>query len=125
VAEATPAASPAPAADAPAVAEPVSVAEPGTDAVPDPVAAALPGQPRSIDVSCETDADCEIKDIGSCCGYYPRCVNADSDPQPERVRAECAAEGRVSTCGFPSVSGCACVANQCVNTLEGDGTPVR
>lgn len=80
---------------------------------------AEPGAPGEVDYSCTTDADCTIKNVGNCCGYYPACVNVDSPTFPEQVQAECAASGRASICGFPSLSGCKCVQGQC----EGVRTP--
>lgn len=80
-----------------------------------------------IGVQCETDADCAVKDVGSCCGYYPRCVNKDSPTYPELVKAQCRKEGRASICGFPAISGCQCVAHECVNVYAGaaNAAPVR
>lgn len=66
-----------------------------------------------VDSSCQQDSDCAIKDIGSCCGYYPACVNKDSPTFPEQVKAECAKSGMMSTCGFPSISSCTCKDNKC------------
>ena len=80
---------------------------------------AEPGAPGEIDYTCKTDADCTIKNVGNCCGYYPACVNVDSPTFPEQVQAECATSGRASICGFPSLSGCKCVQGQC----EGVRTP--
>ncbi len=69
--------------------------------------------PGNVDASCKTDADCAIKDVGSCCGYNPRCVNSNSPTFPEQVKAQCAEQGRQSICGFPAISGCQCVKGQC------------
>lgn len=66
-----------------------------------------------IDYSCQTSADCAVKNIGNCCGYYPACVNRDSPTFPEQVKAQCAAEGRLSVCGFQEISACTCVENRC------------
>lgn len=68
---------------------------------------------------CKVDADCAIKDVGSCCGAYPQCVNRDSPTFPEQVKAQCASEGRMSVCGFPSISGCRCVQGQCEGVNDG------
>lgn len=69
--------------------------------------------------ACESDADCAVKNVGNCCGYYPACVNKDADTFPERVAAECAKQGVSSICGFPEIPGCRCVAGQCeAKTLE-------
>jgi len=74
---------------------------------------AKPQATNDISRSCKVDADCAIKDVGSCCGYSPQCVNRDSPTFPEQVKAQCASEGRMSVCGFPSLSGCQCVQGQC------------
>ena len=66
-----------------------------------------------VDLSCKTDADCAVKNVGNCCGYYPQCVNVDSKTFPEQVKAECAREGRSSICGFPSIESCTCNQGQC------------
>ena len=66
-----------------------------------------------IDRSCKTNADCEVKNVGNCCGYYPQCVNVNSPTDPEQVKADCAREGRSSVCGFPSIDQCQCVEGQC------------
>lgn len=71
------------------------------------------GAPVRIDTSCSRDADCVVKDVGNCCGYYPACVNVNSPTDPAAVQAQCAREGTMSICGFPSISGCQCVAGQC------------
>lgn len=65
------------------------------------------------DRSCTTDADCTVKNVGNCCGYYPACVNVDSPTDPEGVQAKCAAEGRAGVCGFPEITGCHCVQGSC------------
>ena len=67
----------------------------------------------TVDRSCSTDADCTVKNVGNCCGYYPACVNVDSPTDPEGVRAKCAAEGRAGVCGFPEIAGCQCVQGTC------------
>jgi hypothetical protein len=67
----------------------------------------------SIDFSCKTDYDCKIKDLGSCCGYRPACVNKESKTYPEAVKAECSKKGMASICGFPSISSCTCTNNKC------------
>src|SRR3970282_333600 len=87
-----------------------------------PTPAEIPaGAPVTIDSSCRRDADCTIKNVGNCCGYYPACVNVDSPTDPAAVQAQCAREGRMSVCGFPSISACQCVAGAC----QGDNAPVE
>ena len=73
-----------------------------------------------VDYSCTTDADCTVKDVGNCCGYYPACVNVDSPTFPERVKAQCEAEGMSSICGFPEIGSCMCKAGRC-----GAGPPTQ
>jgi hypothetical protein len=70
--------------------------------------------------SCNTDADCTIKDVGSCCGYRPQCLNKETPTFPEQVKEQCAREGRVSTCGMLAVSGCQCHSGKCDNVLQSD-----
>lgn len=71
------------------------------------------GSPVQVDTSCRVDADCTVKNVGNCCGYYPACVNVDSPTDPEGVQAECARSGMASVCGFRDISACSCVAGQC------------
>ena len=72
-----------------------------------------------LDMSCKTDADCAVKDVGNCCGYYPACVNKDSPTDPAGVRAQCQSKGMVGVCGFPSITSCQCRSGQC--TAAGSG----
>jgi hypothetical protein len=67
----------------------------------------------TVDYACRTDADCTVKNVGNCCGYYPACVNVDSPTFPEQVKAACTASGMSSICGFPAISGCECVQGRC------------
>jgi hypothetical protein len=88
-----------------------------------PVASRAPASraPRAdaVDYGCRTDADCAVKDVGTCCGRYPACVNRDSPTFPERVRADCARKGMAGVCGFPDVTGCTCVDGRCSNVVAG------
>lgn len=92
---------------------------PGTGATPAPVEAPA-GAAVKIDTSCTGDADCVVKNVGNCCGYYPACVNVDSPTDPAAVQAQCARTGTMSVCGFPSISACQCVAGKC----QGDSAAV-
>lgn len=85
----------------------------------DDARAPTPSDP--VDISCKVDSDCAIKDVGSCCGYSPQCVNADAPTFPEQVKAQCASEGRMSVCGFPAISGCRCVQGRCAGVNDGSG----
>ncbi|MEK6894790.1 MAG: hypothetical protein AABX10_04980 [Nanoarchaeota archaeon] len=67
----------------------------------------------SIDFSCNTDSDCEIKDIHNCCGYYPGCANKNAKTDPDFVRKFCSENGFSSVCGWPSIQSCKCVSNKC------------
>ena len=75
-----------------------------------------PGAPGVVDASCKVDADCAIKDVGSCCGYRPQCVNSASPTFPDQVKAACADSGRMGICGFPAITGCKCNAGKCEGT---------
>ncbi len=106
---------PAPGASAPAGPPDVDDAPPTVHRGPIPGAPTLggPAGDAAVDRSCTTDADCTVKNVGNCCGYYPACVNVDSPTDPEGVQAQCAAEGRMGVCGFPEISGCQCVQGTC------------
>jgi hypothetical protein len=98
---------PAPAASSPAT--PATPASPAPQSTPEP---ASPGA-VAINRSCKTDADCMVKNVGNCCGYYPACVNVNSPTDPKGVQAECAKKGMMSVCGFPDISSCSCKQGQC------------
>lgn len=95
-------------AGAPVVGEPAA-AEPASA----PSAEALPLDQAEPDRSCTADADCTVKNVGNCCGYYPACVNVDAKTFPEQVKQACEREGRRSICGFPDIQGCRCVQRRC------------
>ena len=107
---AAPVEAPAPAFADPAPAPPVVAVDPVEHEVPKAVAGGAPGR---VDTSCATSADCAVKDVGNCCGYFPACVNSNSPVFPEQVRAECEKEGRASICGFREITSCECIAGQC------------
>ena len=79
-----------------------------------------PAPPADAGRTCTTDADCAVKDAGSCCGVRPVCVNKDTPTFPEQVKAKCAKDGRVGTCGFLAISSCQCVAGKCEGVLQSD-----
>lgn len=81
-------------------------------------------KPGEVDFSCKTASDCKIKDVGSCCGYRPACVNKDSQTFPEQVKAECANKGMAGICGFPSISSCTCTNNKCEGVAGSSGEEV-
>lgn len=65
------------------------------------------------DRSCKVDADCQVKDVGNCCGAYPMCVNKDAAVDPKAVKAQCVSEHRLGMCHVMAVGGCSCVQGQC------------
>lgn len=67
----------------------------------------------SLDTSCQSDADCVVKDVHNCCGYYPQCVNRNAQTDPELVNRLCTSEERASICGFEEIESCLCVQNKC------------
>lgn len=82
------------------------------------VASAPTSAPRSapaprIDASCRVASDCAIKDVGSCCGAQPACVNANSPTDPAAVQAACKASGKTSTCGYRQIASCRCESGTC------------
>ncbi len=81
-----------------------------------PLPESLSEYERSINYSCKSDSDCVIKDVGNCCGFYPRCVNRDAMAYPGLVRQLCAEEKLVSVCGFKSIRSCECVSGTCVGS---------
>lgn len=84
------------------------------DRKPDPNVA-----PVQVNYSCRTDADCAVKNVGNCCGYYPACVNVDSPTDPEGVQRQCAKEGMASVCGWAEISSCSCVQGRCQGNTSG------
>lgn len=95
---------------------------PSSPAAPEPTAPPLPESATepaasagtvAIDTACKTDADCTVKNVGNCCGYYPACVNVNSPTDPKSVQAECARKGMMSVCGFAEISSCSCKQGKC------------
>ena len=102
---------------------PAAQPQPPTSATPDlrklaprtggPLPAQVLDGPVKIDRSCASDADCTVKDVGSCCGVSPACVNVDSPTDPKAVQAQCAKKGMASICGFKPIDHCQCTQGQC------------
>ena len=74
--------------------------------------------PPKIDQTCKTNADCVVKDVGSCCGAMPACVNRNMRTDPAAVQAECARKGMSSVCGFNEITACTCAGGQCISEQE-------
>jgi len=70
-----------------------------------------------IDYSCNVNSDCEIKDIHNCCGYYPTCTSKNANVNIELVNELCKTSESSGACGFPTISGCACVEGKCKNIV--------
>ncbi|MGE0207509.1 MAG: hypothetical protein AB7S42_00010 [Lysobacteraceae bacterium] len=103
---------------------PDAVRAPANDPMPPAAArkadaAAQQNDVGEVDYTCRSDADCAVKNVGNCCGYYPACVNVDSPTFPDQVKAACAASGTSSICGFPAISGCECVQERCEAVRNG------
>jgi hypothetical protein len=84
-------------------------------------AAALPGnvadgggRDSATPYSCQTANDCAVRNVGGCCGYLPRCANANGIFTPPGCPG-----GMVSDCGFIEVDSCACELGQCVSLSAG------
>lgn len=69
--------------------------------------------PPTLDTSCHSDADCVVRNVGSCCGARPACVNKSAHVDPAAVQADCAARGISSVCGFEDIQACTCNAGSC------------
>jgi hypothetical protein len=82
------------------------------------------GKPGVVDYSCKTSSDCKIKDVGSCCGYRPACVNKDSPTFAAEVKSQCGKEGMAGICGFPSIGSCTCTNNKCEGVTGSSGEEV-
>ena len=95
------------------------------DAVAPKAGEADAGGAGEVDRSCRTDADCTVKNVGNCCGYYPACVNVDSETFPEQVKADCERRGMASVCGFPVIESCRCEEGQCVPADGGADAELR
>jgi hypothetical protein len=78
-----------------------------------PLPAQVVPQPVKLDYSCRADSDCAVKNVGSCCGTYTACVNKGSPADPDAVRAQCAKEGRVSSCAIRNITHCGCQQGRC------------
>lgn len=65
--------------------------------------------------ACRQPSDCAIRNVGNCCGYYPRCVNANAPLTPP----DCSG-GMAGVCGFPEISSCDCRNETCVSLQNGN-----
>ncbi|MFH1649307.1 MAG: hypothetical protein ABIA93_02050 [Candidatus Woesearchaeota archaeon] len=68
---------------------------------------------QATDDFCEMDTECVVKNVGNCCGYYPKCVNVDYQPDTEAVQKQCAEQGIASVCGWQEIESCSCQKSRC------------
>lgn len=119
---------PAPATDAAAPAATATAPEPAAPApqfpAPGQHSEALEPVAIAMDLSCASDNDCVVKNVGNCCGQFNACVNRGSPADPSAVMAQCAKEGKMSMCGSPVIAGCACVQGQCRGVAAQQGVPM-
>ncbi|MDH5833142.1 hypothetical protein [Luteimonas kalidii] len=88
-------------------------AAPAPDSAPPAAAPVAPEHATAPDTTCRVADDCEVKNVGNCCGYFPACVNRDATVDPDAVRAECERSGMASVCGWKEIQACDCVQGQC------------
>lgn len=60
--------------------------------------------------ACEANSDCQIKNIFSCCGYFPRCANTAANFAPP----DCS-QGQIGVCSLPLIDHCECRQQACVD----------
>lgn len=73
--------------------------------------------------SCQTDAQCTIKNVGNCCGAFHACVHVDQAVDAAAVKRRCEAEGLSSVCGQRDIAGCRCDAGRCVESASANLAP--
>ena len=113
-----PVAAPAP---MPASARPSPISHKPAPPMSGPLPAQVVPQPVKLDYSCSVDSDCTIKNVGSCCGARPACVNKHSPTDPAAVRIACAKAGVRGSCAVGSFKHCGCQQGRCAPT---DRAPV-
>lgn len=60
--------------------------------------------------ACVSNSDCQIKNIFSCCGYFPRCANTAANFAPP----DCS-QGQIGVCSLPLIDHCECRQRVCVD----------
>ena len=77
----------------------------------------------SLQNGCRTDADCVEKNVGNCCGGYPRCVLKQGVPNPAWVSKFCAEQELAGVCGYAKIESCRCAEGRCAEVIavSGDG----
>ena len=103
----------APAPDPHAAAAAPTAGESATAAAAPVAPASTLPEPPALNLRCQTDADCTVKNIGNCCGFLPACVNKASPTAPDLVLARCAASGEEPICDHPMIYACLCEQGIC------------
>ncbi len=77
-----------------------------------PFAFLLAGFSKPVKLSnpyaCQQDSDCTVKDVRNNCGYYPRCVNKNYEPDPNKPLVDS------MICGAPDITLCKCKNKKCI-----------
>jgi len=73
---------------------------------------------RSMESPCTADSECEVKDVGNCCGSYPGCVRTDANPDRKWVQQFCATNGIAGICGMPKIESCKCEQERCTPVIK-------
>jgi hypothetical protein len=96
---------------------PTPVFQSTSRSLPTPLA---PGEPVDSDVqvpeflSCASDSDCMVRDVGNCCHFFPMCANAAVElPLP-------CPEDQFGVCGFYTVDSCRCGSLGGCMSYQGD-----
>ena len=112
---------PANAADAAPVA-PTAIVGEIAEPVPAPIEDGGGDPLPPLDASCAVDSDCEVKEVGNCCGRMPACVNRAARPHAAAaIQRECERTGTSSICGFQELSGCRCESGRCLGVSSASG----
>jgi hypothetical protein len=72
----------------------------------------------SAPLTCQTDAQCTVKNVGNCCGEFLACVHVDQAVDAAAVKRRCEAEGLASICGHRDIAGCRCDSGRCVESAS-------
>ncbi len=74
----------------------------------------------SVDYSCSSGVDCQVKDVGGCCGYLPRCTNENARTNPEFARDFCLRMPINVKCeALVEIDECRCIDGKCASFFMG------
>lgn len=85
----------------------------GLDAGPGaPQGGGDPGNDAAVSAlyACQQNSDCQVKNVFSCCGFFPRCANTAANFSPP----DCS-QGQIGVCSLPLIDHCECRQNACVD----------